>query len=226
MPVLILKHRHESERMTQKVIIFDFDGTIADTVDALVGIANSLALEFNYAQITQEEFLILRNLTSREIFKYSGIPLLKIPFLLKKVKKELKNKITELKPIPGIEEALVKLKSNGNRLGIITSNSKGNVQEFLKINNLENLFEFVHTGVTIFGKTTIINNVLRQKQIKTQEVIYVGDETRDVEASKKAHIRVISVTWGFNSEQALAKQNPDFVIHHPKELVEVVKSLC
>ncbi|MEM7579126.1 MAG: HAD-IA family hydrolase [Cyanobacteria bacterium P01_A01_bin.80] len=212
--------------MTQKIIIFDFDGTIADTVDALVNIANSLALEFNYAQITPEEFLILRNLTSREIFKYSGIPLFKIPFLLKKVKKELKNKIPELKPIPEIEETLVELKENGNRLGIITSNSKSNVKEFLKINNLDNLFEFVHTGVTIFGKTTIINNVLKQKQIKIQEVIYVGDETRDIEASKKAQIKICSVTWGFNSEEALAKQNPDFLIHHPRELVEIITSLC
>ena len=146
--------------MTQKVIIFDFDGTIADTVDALVNIANSLAVEFSFAPITPEEFLLLKNLTSREIFKYSGIPLFKIPFLLKKVKKELKNKIPELKPIQGIPEALLELKENGSRLGIITSNSKGNVQEFLKINNLDNFFEFVHTGVTIFGKTTIINNVL------------------------------------------------------------------
>ncbi|BAY85194.1 phosphoglycolate phosphatase [Calothrix parasitica NIES-267] len=212
--------------MTQKVIIFDFDGTIADTVDALVNIANSLAVEFSFAPITPEEFLLLKNLTSREIFKYSGIPLFKIPFLLKKVKKELKNKIPELKPIQGIPEALLELKENGSRLGIITSNSKGNVQEFLKINNLDNFFEFVHTGVTIFGKTTIINNVLKQRQIKTQEVIYVGDETRDIEASKKAQIKICSVTWGFNSEEALAKQNPDFLIHHPRELVEVVKNIC
>ena len=212
--------------MTQKVIIFDFDGTIADTVDALVNIANSLAVEFSFAPITPEEFLLLKNLTSREIFKYSGIPLFKIPFLLKKVKKELKNKIPELKPIQGIPEALLELQENGSRLGIITSNSKGNVKEFLKINNLDNFFEFVHTGVTIFGKTTIINNVLKQKQIKTQEVIYVGDETRDIEASKKAQIKICSVTWGFNSEEALTKENPDFLIHHPRELVEVVKNIC
>ena len=212
--------------MTQKVIIFDFDGTIADTVDALVTIANGLAVEFSYAQITSEELVILRNLTSREIFKYSGIPLFKIPFLLKKVKRELKNKIPELKPILGIQSALIELKDNGNRLGIITSNSKGNVKEFLKINNMDTLFEFIHTGVTIFGKTTIINNVLRQKQLKTQEVIYVGDETRDIEASKKANIKVIGVTWGFNSEEALVKQNPDFLIHHPQELVEVIKNIC
>ncbi|BAY63964.1 phosphoglycolate phosphatase [Calothrix brevissima NIES-22] len=210
--------------MTQKVIIFDFDGTIADTLDALVGIANRLALEFGYVQISPQELALLRNLTSREIIKYSGISVLKIPFLVKKVKSELKNKIHEFKPISGIQEALIELKQHGYKLGIITSNSQDNVTEFLKINELASLFDFIYSGVTIFGKTTIINNVLRQKQIKPQQVIYVGDETRDIEASKKANIKVIAVGWGFNSPEVLAKQKPDFLIHHPSELLNVVRS--
>ncbi|MBD2357855.1 HAD-IA family hydrolase [Tolypothrix sp. FACHB-123] len=210
--------------MTQKVIIFDFDGTIADTLDALVSIANRLALEFGYVQISPQELALLRNLTSREIIKYSGISVLKIPFLVKKVKSELKNKIHEFKPIPGIQEALIQLKQHGYRLGIITSNSKDNVTEFLKINDLESLFDFIYSGVTIFGKTTIINNVLRQKQLKPQQVIYVGDETRDIEASKKANIKVIAVAWGFNSPEVLAKQKPHFLIHHPSELLNVVSN--
>ncbi|TAF06973.1 MAG: HAD family hydrolase [Nostocales cyanobacterium] len=210
--------------MTQKVIIFDFDGTIADTVDALVTIANRLAVEFGYIQISPNELTLLRNLTAREIIKYSGVSLLRIPFLVKKVKGELKNKIKELEPISGVTEALIALNNQGYRLGMITSNSQENVSEFLKCHDLDYLFEFIHSGVTIFGKTTIINNVLRQRQIKAQSVIYVGDETRDIEAAKKANIQVIAVTWGFNSSEALAKQNPDFLIHHPSELLDIVKS--
>ena len=78
--------------MTQKVIIFDFDGTIADTVDALVTIANRLALEFGYVPINSQELVLLRNLTAREIIKYSGVSLFKSPFMVKKVKGELNNK--------------------------------------------------------------------------------------------------------------------------------------
>lgn len=211
--------------MTQKVIIFDFDGTIADTVDALVSIANRLAAEFGYAQITPDQLTLLRSFSSREIIKYSGVSLIKIPFLVKKVKSELKNKIPELKPIPGIKEALIQLQQHDYKLGIITSNSRENVTAFLAINQLDNLFDFIYSGVTIFGKTTIINNVLRQKQFPPHAVIYVGDETRDIEASKKARIKVIAVTWGFNSSEILAKQNPDFLIHHPSELLEVIKNV-
>ncbi|BAU08070.1 carotenoid oxygenase [Fischerella thermalis CCMEE 5273] len=210
--------------MTQKVVIFDFDGTIADTVDALVSIANRLAKEFGYVQITPEELALLRNLTSREIINYSGISVFKIPFLVKKIKGELKSKIPELKPIPGMKEALINLKNAGHRLGIITSNSKDNVTEFLRINELDNLFEFIYSGITIFGKTTIINNLLKQKQLKPEEVIYVGDETRDIEASKKANIKVVAVSWGFNSPEVLAKQNPNYLIHHPSELLDVVNN--
>jgi phosphoglycolate phosphatase len=209
--------------MTQKVIVFDFDGTIADTVDALVTIVNRLALEFGYIQITPEELALLRNFTSRQIIKYSGISLFKIPFLLKKVKGELKHKIQELKPIAGIEEALIELHNHGYKLGIITSNSQENVTAFLKNHQLEEYFEFIYSGVTIFGKTTIINNVLKQKNLTTESVIYVGDETRDIEASKKANIKVIAVNWGFNSPEALAKQNPDFLINHPRELLAVIE---
>ena len=210
--------------MDQKVIIFDFDGTIADTVDALVTIANRLALEFGYVPINSQELVLLRNLTAREIIKYSGVSLFKIPFMVIKVKGELKHKIPELTPIEGINAALIELHNQGYHLGIITSNSQENVNQFLKCHNLDYLFDFIYSGVTIFGKTTIINNVLRQKQFKPEVVIYVGDETRDVESAKKANIKVVAVSWGFNSSEALGKQNPDFLIHHPRELLDVIKS--
>ena len=210
--------------MDQKVIIFDFDGTIADTVDALVTIANRLALEFGYVPINSQELVLLRNLTAREIIKYSGVSLFKIPFMVKKVKGELKHKIPELTPIEGINAALIELHNQGYHLGIITSNSQENVNQFLKFHNLDYLFDFIYSGVTIFGKSTIINNVLRQKQFKPEVVIYVGDETRDVESARKANIKVVAVSWGFNSSEALGKQNPDFLIHHPCELLAVIKN--
>jgi phosphoglycolate phosphatase len=144
--------------------------------------------------------------------------------MVKKVKGELKHKIPELTPIEGINAALIELHNQGYHLGIITSNSQENVNQFLKFHNLDYLFDFIYSGVTIFGKTTIINNVLRQKQFKPEVVIYVGDETRDVESAKKANIKVIAVSWGFNSAEALAKEKPDFLIHHPSELMDVMKS--
>ena len=75
--------------MTAKVIIFDFDGTIADTIDAIVNITNCLAVEFGYKQTSQEELIQLKSLSSRAIVKQSGVSIFKLPFLIRKVKLEL-----------------------------------------------------------------------------------------------------------------------------------------
>lgn len=210
--------------MTAKVIIFDFDGTIADTLDAIVNISNRLALEFGYKQTSFAEITQLKNLNSREIIKQSGISIFKVPFLIRKVKAELSKEITEVKPIIGIKEALTELKAQGNNLLIITSNSKDNVMLFLEKNNLEYLFSSVYSGATLFGKSKIINKILKQEDINIEQVIYVGDETRDIESARKSKIKAIAVTWGFNSKEVLTEQNPDFLIHQPHELINVIKS--
>jgi phosphoglycolate phosphatase len=211
--------------MTVKVIIFDFDGTIADTLDAVVSITNRLAGEFGYKQTSQEDLAILRNLNSRQIIKQSGVPIFKIPFLIRKLLLELNNEIQILSAFPGIKEALIELKNQGNSLGIITSNSKENVTAFLNKNGLQELFDFIYSGATIFGKSQVIKRVLKSENLNSEEVIYVGDETRDIEAAKTTHIKAIAVSWGFNSTEVLAKHNPDFLIHQPHELIDVIGSL-
>lgn len=50
----------------------------------------------------------------------------------------------------------------------------------------------------------------------------MGDEIRDIDAAKKTGIKVIAVGWGFNSPQALAAQNPNFLIERPQELIEIM----
>lgn len=209
--------------MTPKVIIFDFDGTIADTLDAIVSITNRLAIEFGYKPTSQEELAQLKNLTSRQIISQSGISIFRLPFLIRKVKAELNKEIQKLRPIPGIKEALTQLNNQGNRLVIITSNSKENVVAFLEKNNLQDLFVFIYSGTT-FGKSKVINKLLKQENINPEQVIYVGDETRDIEAARKSNIKAIAVTWGFNSKEVLAEQNPDFLIHEPHELIDVMSA--
>lgn len=211
--------------MTIKVIIFDFDGTVADTFDALLTISNNLASEFGYAPTSPEEISQIKNLTTREIIRRSGVPVYKIPFLLRKVISELNSKIHVLSPVEGMKAALFELKNQGNKLGIITSNDRENVRIFLQNNGLLELFTFIYGGTRIFGKSRVINSFLHQANLYPEEVIYVGDETRDIEAAKKSKIRIIAVSWGFNSQKILKQQKPDFLIEHPQQLVEVIKLL-
>ncbi|MBD2042750.1 HAD-IA family hydrolase [Microcoleus sp. FACHB-672] len=211
--------------MTVKVIVFDFDGTIADTLEALIVVINRLAVEFKYKQASRADIEQLKNLSSREVIKDSGVSIFKVPFLLRKVKLELAHEIPRIHPVPGIKEVLTQLRSQGNKLGIITSNSKPNVMSILQNNEAQDLFEFVYAETTLFGKHRVIKKFLIKEGFTPEEVVYVGDETRDIEAAKKSQIKIIAVTWGFNSKQVLAAQNPDFLIDRPEELIEVIESL-
>lgn len=208
-----------------KVIIFDFDGTVADTFEAIVRITNRLSGEFGYKRSEPEDLDRIRKLSSKEIVKQSGISVFRLPFLLKKLKEELNQEIHRLSPIPGIQQAIVALKEQGNRLGIITSNDQNNVLYFLKDNQLQDSFDFIYSGTALFGKSKVINTFLKQANLKPEEAIYVGDETRDIEAAKKSRIKMIAVSWGFNSKEVLAEHHPDFLIHDPQELIEVIGRL-
>lgn len=212
--------------MALKVLIFDFDGMIADSRITLVKIANELADEFGYDPVTESDIVRLSNLSSKDVIIQSPIPAYKIPFLLRRVKRQLNEHIAYLQPFEGMEEALSNLKKKGCYLGIITSNLGANVSLFLRKNSLDNYFDFVYSANTLFGKNKVINKAIDKHHLLKDEVIYIGDETRDIEAAKKSNIKVAAVTWGFNSASVLKKYNPDFILNKPQELLDIIECNC
>lgn len=208
--------------MAVKVIVFDFDGTLADTYDTFVEIANGLAKEFGYKPVHPEEQEKLKHLSAKDLIKQSEIAPFKIPFVLRRVKSELSHKIQDLQPINEIPDCLKQLKKKGYLLGILTSNIQKNVLLFLKTHHLDELFDFIYSGTSLFGKHKVINQLLKEHKLTPSEVIYVGDETRDIHSAQKSNVKVIAVAWGFNSAEILAKHQPDFLIYHPQELMAVI----
>jgi len=182
-----------------------------------------LSAEFGFKSATKEELAQLSNLNSWQILQYSGISVFKFPLLIRRLKAELHTEIPNIQLFPGIKEVLLELKRRGFQLGIITSNSRENVWESLEKNGLQGTFTFIYSGST-FGKHKVINKWLKLEHINPEEVVYVGDEIRDIYAAKKTGIKVIAVGWGFNSQEALAAQNPDFLIERPQELIEIINS--
>lgn len=208
------------------VIIFDFDGTIADTLEAVVHITNRLAPEFGYRPLSTTDVRHLRNLNTQQILRQSEISVWQLPFLLRRLRAELGREIESIHPIDGLQEALHLLIEQNYRLGIVTSNSADNVTAFLDRHHLKSCFEFVHSGTTLFGKTRVIRQVLRQYQLPPSQAVYVGDETRDIEAAQRIPVAVIAVSWGFNTPQALAAYHPDQLVQQPADLIEAIQSLA
>ncbi|MBD1911244.1 MULTISPECIES: HAD hydrolase-like protein [unclassified Leptolyngbya] len=207
-------------------IIFDFDGTIADSFETILAVSHRLAQEFGLKPITSEDVKEFQNLSPREIIRRANIPIYKLPYFLRRLQVEMNHDISQIKPFPGIREALLQLHATGYALGIVTSNSHDNVSFFIKQHHLIELFQFVRTGVTLFGKARVINQLLKEYPVPRESIIYVGDETRDVEAARKTQIKVIAVGWGFNSGQALAEVQPDLLVQKPEELVRAIAQLA
>ena len=60
-----------------------------------------------------------------------------------------------------------------------------------------------------------------KQALHPSNVLYVGDEVRDIEAAKKAGIRIAAVTWGYNSKKALEAYKPDYLVTKPEELLQI-----
>ena len=203
------------------VVIFDFDGTIADTMNFIRTIMDKLSDDVDFPKIKNIDWEGLKNKETREVFKSLGISLTKLPFILKKVRDILHKEVGKIEPIRGIEKALFQIKKNNHKLGILTSSPLETVEKFLKINNL-NFFDFIYSESNIFNKAKKLNNLLKEKKFNPQHVLYVGDETRDITAAKEAGVKAIAVTWGLNGKEILKEQGPDYLVGNPEELIALL----
>lgn len=205
-----------------KTLIFDFDGTIADTLPHIIDIANDCVKEYGINKIAEKDLERLKGKTPWQIMKEYKIPLYKVPFIVVKVQSLLYKQMNKVKIFPGIKSILKSLKKKNMPIGILSSNSKKNVMAFLKKNNM-NMFDFIHSENNLFGKNKALRNILKRYKIKKEDVIYIGDEVRDIEACKKAKIPIISVSWGFNTFNLLKRYKPDYIIRKPKELLRIIR---
>lgn len=200
-------------------LIFDFDGTIIDSYDSVLQKLIFLADDFKYKKIKPEEGKALKELSSREVLQHLQIPFYKIPKLIRHVRKHLREEIVQLPAIPDLPNVLIKLKKSGFSLAIITSNSKENVVNWLKRHRLLHLFSFIQSESKFYSKKYALKKALKRYKIEKSHVVYIGDETRDIEAAVQNKVPAIAVTWGFNSEKALLKFSPQFVVRRPQDLL-------
>lgn len=199
-------------------IILDFDGTIADTLDLALAIYNRIAPEYGCKPAGDEERELFSTRKTRELLKTFGISRLTLLKLLIRIRKEMSKHIQEMKPVEGMEDSLREIRNTGVRMGILTSNSVENVSTFLDHNNMSLLFDFIYSGRSFLGKEKLIRKLIIQEHLAADRIIYAGDETRDVEASKAAGIPVIAVTWGVCRREALSSLSPDQIADRPEEL--------
>ena len=207
-----------------RLLLFDFDGTVADTFQSGLEILNLMAPEFRFRRLEDADVPRARDMRTREIMKFLGIPATRLPKISQRGKEELNKRMDQIQPFEGMVDIVRSLHSEGFPLGILTSNSEENVAVFLKKFGID-FFGFVHTSSKLAGKARVIRRILKAHKLKPRQVLLVGDEVRDIEAAQETGIHMAAVTWGYNSRKAVSALNPDHLVESPEELRELLCGL-
>jgi phosphoglycolate phosphatase len=207
-------------------IVYDFDGTVANTIDEMLRIYNEVAQEKGYKQITLENMAALKRMSIKAASEELDVPTALLPLLLMQGKRRLSRTMGSVPFFPDIPKVLIALQKMGCEQVIATSNSKKNVNTFLAAHSAGPLFAYLECNIGIFGKARRLKKMMKRQGLAPERVIYVGDELRDIEAARTSGLRVISVTWGLNDESALEEASPDFIARTPEKLQRIIMKLC
>lgn len=212
------------KQKTLGTVLFDFDGTIAQTLHLIYYLPEELLRFTALEEITEAEIEYLRKHGLRKFIKTLRISPLRLPKLLSELQTLFAKHMHHIPLVEGMPEVLESLKNKPVTIGIITSNSKANVEQYLAYHKLD-VFSFVYADRNIFGKHRTIKKVLKAERISRGSTIYIGDEVRDVQAAHKSGIPAAAVSWGFNHREALEAARPDFLADKPEELLHSLLQL-
>lgn len=208
--------------MKYDLVIFDSDGTLADTLPWMRSVFNELADEHGFRRVEPEEYHQFRDLYGRELLRALGLPLWKLPRVIAGMRRRMAQRVEPFQLFPEISSTLHQLATAGIRLAIVSSNSRGNVERILGSRNVSLIHHWA-CGASVFGKAAKIRSVLRASRTPPHRALYIGDEIRDAVACREAGVPFGAVTWGQHSLEALRAQNPAELFSNPEE---IAKTLC
>jgi phosphoglycolate phosphatase len=224
--------------MAFKLLVWDFDGTIADSLPSAVRIFNRLAPEMGFKRL--EDVEAARAMPTRELMRRHGVSLWRLPRLVRRYQAAVAEEADRMTLVPGVADLLAAVSATGVRQGILSSNHEDNIRRALRAHGAEGHFAFVVGYPRLFGKGKALRRVVRAEggggswrrlreipaaeRLDRGEVLYVGDEVRDIDAARKAGVKAAAVTWGFHTAEFLRTAKPDFVVSDARELLELVKA--
>jgi phosphoglycolate phosphatase len=200
------------------LVIFDFDGTLADSTAWAIRAVRPLAERFKFRCVTEDEIAMLRGRTSREIIAYLGLPLWKVPLVAAHGKKMMAAEAHSIPLFSGTGDLLRGLSAAGLRLAIVSSNSEATIRSILGP-DLAGLVDHYGCGAAIFGKAAKFKAVVKAAGVAKARVLCIGDETRDIEAAREAGLACGAVEWGYATRRALADHSPTMMFSSMAEII-------
>jgi len=215
---IVFKPKEPTIVLKVRLIIFDFDGTLADTYPWFMGVINRAADHFKLKKIDVSDLDSVRAESTKKMIKRFGIPLWKIQLIARRVRQWMGDDIDEIHLFRGVRDLLISLHERGTSLAILTSNSCANVRRVLGP-ELTGCITYWECDVSMSGKRRRMKKILRRSGIPPEHCLAVGDEIRDFQAAHKAGIPFGGVAWGYNSMEALAAHGASRIFGSIDEMI-------
>lgn len=203
------------------LVVFDFDGTLADSAKWFAGVFNEVALRFKFPTLTHDELHRLRNLGNREIVRRLRIPMWKMPFIARYMRRRVAMEADAITLFAGVGSLLHRLRDGQKTIAIVSSNSEANIRRILGAENAKTISHF-RCGAGLFGKARLLRKVMKRSGAHPFTTLCVGDETRDIDAARRVGAIAAAVTWGYASTEVLREFKPDVVFESIEEIADYV----
>jgi phosphoglycolate phosphatase len=202
--------------MPYSLVIFDLDGTLADSMPWFLRNVNDVADRFGFRRVADEDIEPLRHASTREILARLQVPLWKLPVIARYMRRLKSEQAASIALFPGVGTMLRTLADHGMRLALVSSDTEANAR--VKLGELAELFCCFDCAASIFGKPAKFRRVLKRADVSAARTIAIGDETRDIEAARAVGIACGAVTWGYAAPQALRAREPDLVFERLEDI--------
>jgi phosphoglycolate phosphatase len=209
--------------MRYRLLVFDFDGTLADSFAFFLDTIDTLADAHGFRKIDRSQLDSLRQLDARQILKHVGLPLWKAARVGAHYKRLMAEQASRIPLFAGIAPMLRALQARGASLAMLSSNSEQNVRTVLGP-ELAPLFAHYQCGSALFGKRDKLRRLLAQTGISRHQVLCIGDEVRDIEAAQAENLDFGAVAWGYTRPQALLARAPVFLFEHPEQILRALEA--
>lgn len=207
------------------LVIFDYDGVLADTLDDLLQFGQRACHQLGVDHVVTKE-----DLSKLEVMSFASYGrACEVPEHLINDFVGISLKFFEEKDAPpaifsGMTEVIQSL-AKDHKIAIVTTNSSKNVHAFLASHGLNNSVHIIY-GVDTPGSKAQKISMARERFTKPGEAVFmVGDAISDIRAAKEAKVTSVAVTWGHQGLENLLRGEPDFVIHSPKDLTEIIERI-
>jgi phosphoglycolate phosphatase len=155
--------------MRYDVILWDFDGTLADTFAVMVQAYNALAQTRGFRPINDPQ--AARRLSPLALLRDLGIPLARLPTVVAGVLTAVRREMPNVCLFPGMASVLEALGRSGLRMAVLSSNSRENVLACLRANGVQHNFEIVVGYRRVFGKGRAIRRMIRSWGVVGRRVV-------------------------------------------------------